>query len=160
MKRVLSLVLVTVMLLGCIGLVACGGNDNDGTESTTQPASSKTTAAASKTTVSSSGGLTWNDMPVYSGAKQVQKGSWAIPSNDGDYSKVEWRYYEVGKSAADVISYYKSKMPDNGWTQTAWMEMGTMSYGMYTKNSEKDAAMIWVMEQDGKTILSMMRAAK
>jgi len=156
MKKTLLFVILAILLIGCTSLVACGGNNED--TATQEPA--KTTSASTKTTAASSGGLTWNDMPVYSGAKQVQKGSWSIPANEGDYSKVEWRYYEASGSAADVVSYYKSKMPGNGWTETAWMEMGTTAWGMYNKNSEKDAAMVWIMAEDGKTILSMMRAAK
>jgi hypothetical protein len=156
MKKALLFVILAVLLIMCIGLVACGGN-NEGT-ATQEPA--KTTAASTKTTVASSGGLTWNDMPVYSGAKETQKGSWSIPANEGDYSKVEWRYYEVSGSMADIVSYYKSKMPGNGWTETAWMEMGTTAWGMYNKNSEKDASMVWIMAEGGKTILSMMRATK
>lgn len=146
-----------VLIAGCISLAACGSKSDNGTKTTT--AAIKTTE---KTTTASSGsGLTWNDMPVYSGAGQIQKGTWSIPpADDADYAEYEWRYYESSASQADVAAYYKSQMPGKGWGQQAWMDMGEVSWGMYYKNDEKDAAMVWVSNQDGKTAIALWRATK
>jgi hypothetical protein len=150
-----------------VAVGACGGNgDSEETSTTTTQQTQTTTETTSEepTTTQSSGngggGLTWNDMPVYGGADQIQKGSWSIPADEGDYSKVEWRYYETGDDIGDVVDFYKDKMPDNGWDEMMWMDIMEAAYGYYTKNSEKDAAMIWMAEEDGDTVIAMMRAAE
>jgi len=96
LKKLLSLLLVSILVLAGISLFACGGEEE--VEETQTPPTSEPARALEKepVTAPSTGGLTWNDMPVYSGAKQVTKGSWSIPPAEGDYSKVEWRYYETG----------------------------------------------------------------
>ncbi|MBA7683058.1 hypothetical protein ES703_91414 [subsurface metagenome] len=99
-------------------------------------------------------------MPVYSGAKQVQKGSWSIPSTEGDYSKVEWRYYESGDSPETIAAFYKTQMPAKGWEEMGWMEVPDMSWGLYSKNNENDAAMVWVALDDGNSVIAMMRATE
>jgi hypothetical protein len=41
--------------------------------------------------------------------------NWTAPqSDDQDFSKVEWRYYEVKAEPAKVAAFYKEKMPANG----------------------------------------------
>jgi hypothetical protein len=161
MKKVISLVLVLVIMLGCVGLTACGGEKGEGV-GTTPPTNGEPTAPAEKETPSSGGGLTWNDMPVYPGANQITKGTWTIPpAEEGDYSKVEWRYYETGDSASDVAAFYKSQMPSKGWEEIGWMEMQDMSWGIYNKNNEEDAAMVWTGSgEEGKTVIALMRATK
>jgi len=160
MKRLVSLSLVVVLILGSVGLVACGGKESEPTQEPTQTPSPTTTPSPTQTAPSPTGGLTWNDMPIYSGAKQVQKGSWSIPPAEGDYSKVEWRYYESGDNIGNVASFYKGKMPGQGWEEMGWMETPEMNWGMYNKNNEQDAAMVWIGSDDGKTFIALMRASK
>ena len=144
-------------MLGCIGLVACGGGESG---TTPPPSNGEATPPSNGGTIPpSGGGLTWNDMPVYSGANQVQKGSWSIPPEEGEWSKVEWHYYETGDSVSAVASFYKSQMPTKGWQETMWMEMEEMSWGYYSKNNEQDGAMVWVGSDEGGTFLALMRAA-
>lgn len=161
MKKLISLVLVLVMMLGCVGLVACGGGEEDVTAP--PPSEVEVTApppSEEKPTPPPGGVLTWSDMPIYSGAKQVQKGSWSIPPAEGEWSKVEWRYYETGDSVDKVAAFYKSRMPGKGWEEMGWMEMQEMNWGIYNKNNEQDAAMVWIGSDDGKTALALMRATK
>jgi hypothetical protein len=161
-KKLISVFIMFVLLIGCIALAACGSKDN-GEEKTTTAASTKTTAKTTEktTTSSSSGGLTWNDMPVYSGAGQVQKGTWSVPpSDDEEYAKFEWRYYESSASVSEVAAFYRSQMPGKGWEEKGWMEAGEMSWGMYNKNNENDAAIVSISGQDGKTAIALWRAAK
>ena len=101
-------------------------------------------------------------MPVYAGAKQIKKGSWSIPPADGEWSKVEWRYYELdgANDVTMVARFYKMEMPKNGWQQTVWMEVQEMRWGAYTKNGEQDGAMVWITAEEGKTIFALMRATK
>ena len=149
MKKAISLLLV--LMLGCVGLVACGGGEGS---------SGGAAPPEEEGTPPSGGGFTWNDMPVYPGANQVQKGSWSIPPAEGDYSKVEWRYYETGDSMSTVASYYRSQMPAEGWQEMGWMEMEDVSWGYYSKNNEQDGAMIWVGSDEGETFISLMRATQ
>jgi len=156
LKKVISLALVLVLLLGCIGLAACGG----GEEGTPPPNGEATPPSNGGAAPPSGGGLTWNDMPVYSGAKQVQKGSWSIPPEQGEWSKMEWRYYETGDSSSKAASFYKSQMPGEGWQEMAWMEVEEVSWGYYSKNDEQDGAMVWVGSDEGKTSIALMRATQ
>ena len=113
-----------------------------------------------ESTPSGGGGLTWSDIPIYSGAKQVQKGTWAIPAEQGEWSKVEWRYYESDDSADDVASFYKSQMPSEGWHETMWMEAEGVAWAYYSKNGEEDGAMFWVASDEGETFFALMRSTK
>lgn len=159
MKKYILAVITGVLLLCSLCLGACGDNDT----ATTQDSSDSSQTSATTTTTSetsSSGSLTWNDMPVYSGADQVQKGSWTIPPAEGDYSRMEWRYYETGDSLEKVSAYYKAQMPKQGWQEMGWMEVQNMNWGMYNKNDENDAAMIWMSSEDNQTIIAMWRASR
>ncbi len=160
MKKGISLLLVVIMLIGGVSLIACGEKESGTTQEPTQTPSSPSVPSPTQTTPSPVGGLTWNDMPIYSGAAQIQKGSWAIPPAEGDYSRFEWRYYETNDSLDKVAAFYRSQMPAKGWKEMGWMEVPEMNWGMYNKNDEKDAAMIWVNFQDGKTVVALWRATK
>ena len=110
MKKVLSLVLVVVMLLGCIGFVACGGGDGG----TTPPSNGETAPPSNGDTTpppSGVGGFTWNDMPVYPGVDTDESMYATISQED---VKLEKRFYETGDSLEKVAAFYKSKMPKNG----------------------------------------------
>lgn len=159
MKKVISLVLVVVMMLGCVGLVACGGEEGVTTPPPEEAAPPPPEEEAPPPPPPA-GGLTWNDMPVYPGVNQVQKGAWSIPPEEGEWSRVEWRYYETGDSVSTVVAFYKSQMPGNGWEETFWMEMDEMRWGYYSKNNEQDAAMVWVGSDEGKTFVALMRATE
>ena len=160
MKKVVSLVLVVAIMLSSVGLVACGGGEEGVTPP--PPAEGETAPPPSeeKPTPPPAEGLSWNDMPVYSGAKQVTKGTWTIPPAEGEWSKVEWRYYEAGDSVSTVVAFYKSQMPGKGWQEMAWMEMEGVSWGYYSKNDEQDEAMVWTGSDDGKTFIALMRATQ
>jgi len=158
LKKVISLVLVVVMMLGCIGLVACGGGEEVGpppTEEEAPPPSEE-----EPTPPPPGVGLTWGDMPVYPGANQVQKVTWSIPPAEGDFLRIEWRYYETRDSVSAVATFYKSQMPGKGWEETFWMEMDEMRWGYYAKNNEQDGAMVWVGFDEGKTFIALMRATE
>jgi len=156
LKKVISLVLVVVMMLGCIGLVACGGGDAE----TAPPSNGETVPPSNGELPPSEDGLTWNDMPVYPGANQVTQVTWSIPPAEGDYLVMEWRYYETGANVSTVTSFYKSQMPGNGWQEAMWMEMEEMQWGYYSKNNERDMAMVWIGSEEGQTFIGLMRATE
>lgn len=147
MKKTISLLLLIVMVLACISLAACQAGEM------TTPSDGGTPTPAP----SSGGGFTWNDMPVYPGAKQTEKAAWAIPPEEGEWQRTEWRWYETGDSQSQVIAFYQSVMPQNGWQRMASMEVAEVSWCMYTKNNERDGAMVWVGAEEGKTYIGLMR---
>lgn len=175
MKK-LALIFVIISVLSLLMVGACGGNgDNEETSAaqtsnpTTQPASSEpepTTSEPEPTTTEESnggsggGGFTWNDVPIYGGASQVQEFNISIPPEEGEYSRVEWRYYETGDDIDKVVDFYKDKMPDNGWDEMMWMDMMEIAYGMYMKNNEKDACMVWLSGMEGETQIALWRASE
>ena len=164
MNKVLFLTFVVITLLGSIGLTGCGSNTSTVTsQQTTQTSVSQTTSATSETHATTTVDYSnlWADMPVYPGANQIQKGSWAVPpADDSEYAKFEWRYYETTASVGEVSGFYDAKMSSNGWETMAWMEMGEVNWGMYNKNSENDAAMVWISSDEGKTVIAMWRATR
>jgi len=160
LKKLSSLLLALILVVSVISLSACGGGEESNeiqTPSTSEPAKAPEKETA---TTPSTESLSWNDMPIYSGAKQVQKGSWSIPPSEGDYSKVEWRYYESGDDLDTIAAFYKSQMPAKGWEEMGWMEVLEMSWGLYNKNDENDTAMVWMALDEGKGIIALMRASK
>jgi hypothetical protein len=161
-KKVALIMSILIITLSCVGLVACGGGDGNGNGNGAKPTATATPTTTPTSTSAPSGGLTWDDIPLYSGASQVQKGSWAIPAEQGEWSKVEWRYYETGDSTDDVASFYKSSMPGKGWDEMMWMEAEGIAWAYYTKNNEKDGAMFWCSldEEENKTLFALMRATQ
>ena len=162
MKRI-SLILVVIAELALVLVGACGGdNGEEETTAATTAATSAATTTAQTTQPSNGGGggLTWNDMPVYGGADQIEEFTMTFSPDEGDYSEFEWRYYETGADVGDVIDFYKDKMPDNGWDEQMWMEAGDIAYGMYFKNNEKDAAMVWISTEGGDTLVGLWRASE
>jgi hypothetical protein len=160
MKRLISIMLVLAMVMGSVGFVACTCAQSE----TTPPPSNGGTVPPSNgdtTPPPTTGGVTWNDMPVYPGANQVEEMSWTMPlEEEEEWSKVEWRYYETRASVSEVAAFYKSQMPGKGWQDQGWMDMVEIQWGYYTKNHEQDVAMIWLSSEEGKTVFSLMRATE
>lgn len=70
---------------------------------------------------------------------------------------MEWRYYETGDSVSTVAAFYRTEMPKKGWQEVGWMETEEMSWLGYSKNNEKDGAIIWIDSEEGKTFIALMR---
>ena len=167
MKRIAWL-LVAISILAILFVGACGGNGGD--EETTQTTEATTTTEETTTEETTTqetsndgdggGGFTWNDVPIYGGADEIQEFNISIPPDEGEYSRVEWRYYETGDDVGNVVDFYKDKMPDNGWEEMMWMDAMEIAYGMYMKNNEADAAMIWVATDNGDTVIGLWRASE
>ena len=111
MKRI-SLIPVVIAILALVLVGACGGdNGEEETTAATTPATSAATTTTQTTQPPSGGGggLTWNDMPIYGGADQIEEFSMSFAPDEADYSEFEWRYYETGADVGDVINFYKDK---------------------------------------------------
>ncbi len=168
MKRITLLILAAFITISIFTLTACGGGNNETSAApaaSTTPAVSTSTATQSATdmpTTQAAGNVDWSDMPSYPGAVQVKMGEWAVPdSEQANYTKFEWRYYESSDAAADVMAYLKDKMPGLGWTEDAYMPIAGSYWGLYLKNDKKDGAVIWVSSKYGaKAVIAMMRGVK
>jgi len=138
-KKSISIMLVVLVILGGIGLIGCrGGATSPGEE------------------------INWDDMPVFAGASQVNKGNWALPPEDKDWLRVEWRYYKLDEtftSVAEVTMFYRNEMPKNGWQENAWVELKNTNWGAFSKNDDRDDAIIWISSEDGYTVFALMRAS-
>jgi len=86
--------------------------------------------------------------------------TWTIPSEEGEWTQLEWRYYETGASVSTVTDFYKSQMPGNGWEEPFWMESSELSWSYYSKNNEQDGAMVWIGSEEGETFIVLMRATE
>jgi len=152
-----AMTLLSVMVL-TFGACSNGESSNPDTGSSSKDAGQETTQTQSPP----AGEIAWDDIPLYATAEQVQKGSWAIPQDQGDLSQVEWRYYELDGSheVVEVTRFYEMEMPKNGWQEMHWVEVDEMSWGLYSKNNEEDVAMVWIGNQEGKTVIALMRGAK
>jgi len=158
MKAKLYFMVIALLSALAITFAACsgGGDVNNGTAP--KDAGQGTTEIQPPP----GGALTWDDVPIYAAAEQIQKGNWSIPPAQGDFSKVEWRYYELdgANDVAMVTRFYKMEMPKNGWQETNWMEAGGMSWALYHKNGEENVAMIWIGTSEDKTIIAIMKGLK
>ena len=157
MKKALAILAITAVF--ALVLAGCGSG---GTATTTTATTSPTGSITSTTTTSTSSGgdVSWDDVPVYSNASAVQKGSWAIPPAEGTWGTVAWKYYETGDSLDAVTSFYDDQMPGNGWSEQGNLNTAVFNWRFYTKNGENDAAMIWVGSQNNQTVFALMRASK
>ena len=167
-----ALIFVIISVLSLLMVGACGGNGDDETSAaqtssqpsnqTTQPTSSEPepTTTEESNGGNGGGGFTWDDVPIYGGASEIQEFNISIPPEEGEYSRVEWRYYETGDDIDDVIDFYQDKMPDYDWDEMAWIDAMEIAYGMYMKNNEADAAMIWLAAENGDTMIGLWRASE
>ncbi len=170
MKKIIFSILLSLIVISLAVLTACGsGNSSENTKATgtTAPVTTSTAAAVTVSEVSrtsetkTSGKVNWDDMPIYGGMSQIQKGSWSIPADqDEDYSTFVWRYFETGDDAGKIAEFYKNEMPSKGWKNQGWMDIQTSSWGMFVKNNENDAAMVWISSESDTTNIALWRATK
>lgn len=160
MKKLMFPALVLILALGLTGLIACGSGGTEVVEEEEEEEATPENEEEESEEQTSGGGLTWSDVPVYPGASQISKGSWAIPPAEGEWAKVEWHYYESNDSHSKIASFYRSRMSDNGWIEQGWFEAGEIFWGFFEKNNEQDAAMVWTGSEGNKSVIAVMRATK
>ena len=169
MKDVVWWLVVCIVLLGLFGVAGCGEDRAQGGETSSSPSenSGQSSSPASESSADSAGeGIGtgfWSDMPVYVASTQVQKGTWSIPpQDDSEYTKVEWRYYELpGGNAPDMVArFYQMEMPKHGWQEMMNLDAQGTTMTFFTKNSENDAAYVWATEDSGKVVYALMRAKR
>jgi hypothetical protein len=89
----------------------------------------------------------FGDIPIYPGSEQIMKVTGEEELN-GQPGIIDHRMYQVSDSVEKVISFYKEKMPGNGWTEEAWYE-GTLNMGTYNKG-EQNIAVVAVVQADAQ----------
>jgi len=112
MKKLIALVLGMMLVLGCLGLIGCGGGKKE-------EAGTGTTAEVEKDKEEKSrgGGKGWKDVAMYKGAeKSQQEVKMNIPAAaQGEYESTERRSYETQDEPEKVHEYYLEQMSKKGW---------------------------------------------
>ena len=128
------------------------------------PAATKTVEAGEtpKATENPSGGGEANlrDVPIYPGAKKVRQGSRNLPvpfaagegPEVGEFTDIEWTWYNTGDAMDKVTEFYKSQMPDNGWDEQGWSETssGGIAWGTYTRDDGDAVAWVFALALAGE----------
>ncbi len=117
--------------------------------------SSDATSDETPSTSSSEGGFTWDDMPIYPGA-ETEEMAW-VSLDLGDGMKSESRIYTTSDSLDDVVDFYKSEMPKNGWGDTMFIHVGDMASGMFAKNGGQDIGQVIISVGGDVVDISLQR---
>ncbi len=149
MKKPIHFLLASLLLLGCVSLIACGGG-GEKQQQAASTESSETGSAQVEVRQTSSGD--WGDMPIFSGAKS--EGEAKVITGVGAFERSEVRHYITDAKPAQVISYYKSKMPKKGWTKLldAHEEDGVWGCA-WQKKGGRFVANVTVFEDNGCHII-------
>jgi hypothetical protein len=148
MKKVLLVALALVLVLLCVSFTACGKKginiEGPGGEiHISQPSGSAaiTLQPGGKTPES------FGDIPIYPKSTQLYKitGEEEI---DGQPGILDHRMYSTSDSVEKVVSFYKTQMPLNGWTEETWAEGTTLNMGVYNKTEKQSAAVVAVVPGD------------
>ena len=141
MKKTFGLGFLCLALVLSVLLSACGGGGGT-PAATTQQQQQQTQQQQQQTQQqqTSTAESPYSDIPIYPGAEdafgefsEFTGGIASVPD-----ASIEWHYYQVDESDPDnIMDFYKSQMPDNGWEfiiEASVPEMGG-SYAMYMKGT-------------------------
>ena len=162
-------VVILIVVLVVLPKINKGSANNNLSVVPTSGSNSSLVVTTGHTTTSGNVIMTspWSDIPLYSGARQVQ-GDWTSIADTITGStagmKWEWHFHQINDSdVASAISFYKSSMPGAGWqylTDTTSSEgsLGNTTMVMYMKGST-DWAMIMTFKNTTGTgsILGLAR---
>jgi len=162
-KKITMAVLVSVMALGSIGLVACGGNgasQEDADEATTgttegDVAAGETTTEPTEGSDSEavSGEFTWDDVPVYPGAEAMED-QWTSTEIEG--MTAGNRTYTTDDSVDDVVDFYTSEMPGYGWSEPSWIQSSGSATASFFKD-DTETANFQVETREGVVYITIIR---
>jgi hypothetical protein len=151
LKKVISLTLVLVMMLTCIGLVACSKEK----KGRTSPPPSGNGAQSTLE------GFTWDDVPIYPGAT-TDKGRWFSEIHDDVLVPVisESRSYETNDNLKAVADFYKAEMPKNGWDQLGWTQEGKgTEVGEFTKKDDQGYMSVRLKDLEDEVLIFLHRSS-
>ena len=150
MKRAAPILIIGALLLGIVGLAACGNQDGAETQAPaeTQPAK-----------LPSRGTGDW-PIPIYPGSSE--DGEYYVRAEQGQFLKgkpavLESRLYTASDKVATVVAFYKQKMPAGGWKDTGWIETEPMSLAQYEKDGGNDTAVVQIYVESNATNIKIDR---
>jgi len=157
MKRLLFLVFALVLVTACGAVVGCGGGGGGVADEIQNQQGQPQVEEQQSTSTSdeSSGGP--GDIPVYPGADRIAK----VDTEDDSLSvtrTIEQLIYYTDDSAEEVAVFYRDKMKDNGWDETAWAEMQEGYIGSYEKGQYTTATVSITPDVNGKTAITIIWA--
>jgi hypothetical protein len=146
MKRILLVTLALIIVLLVASVTSCGKKGANIGNTTIHVTNSE---GSGDITVQGGGKTPENfgDIPIYPGCEQVLKVT-SEEDMDGQPGVLDHRMYLTSDSAEKVISFYKEKMPGNGWTEESWYE-SMINMGTYNKG-EGNIAVVAVVPADAK----------
>ena len=146
MKKILLVTLALILVLFGASVTACGKKGINIGDNTIRIPDSE----GGGDITFQGGGKTpenFGDIPIYPGCEQVMKVTGEEDMN-GQPGILDHRMYITSDSVEKVISFYKEKMPGNGWTEESWYE-STLNMGTYNKG-EQNVAVIAVVPADAE----------
>jgi hypothetical protein len=146
MKKIFLVTLALILVLFGASVTACGSKDIGLGDNTIHIPDSE---GGGDITLQGGGKTPENfgDIPLYPGSEQIMKIT-ADETMDGQPGILDHRVYLTSDSVEKVISFYKEKMPGNGWTEESWYE-STINMGTYNKG-EQNIAVIGVVPADAQ----------
>jgi hypothetical protein len=145
MNKVLLVILAFALVLLGSSVTACGkgiGINNTSIHISNPDGGGDITMQAGGKTPENFG-----DIPTYPGSSQISKVTGNEDMN-GQPGVLDIRMYSTNDNPDKVVSFYKDKMPGNGWTEDSWYE-GDINMGSYNKG-ETSLAVISISAGDTK----------
>lgn len=103
---------------------------------------------------------TWNGIPIYPHAKQIQEMLVPLP-NDIEIESGEYRYYTTSDAVSQVVSFYKAELPKYHWSacMTQVPQPPVEYSALYTKRDlikrAEFVTYIWVSSVDEVTFFGL-----
>ena len=155
MRKLIALALVMMLVLGCLGLIGCGGGKKEeaGTETTAE-------VEQDKQEKSQGGGKGWKAVAMYQGAQESQQEvKMTIPAAaKGEYESTERRWFETQDEPEKVHEFYLEQMPKNGWDKLFAMKYpeGSAVSAWIKNDGDKSCVVSTAKLQDGVTHIGLM----
>jgi len=153
MRNVLLQTTALAVILTFLGMVACGGEEDQDTTSSDRPSVAETSE------IGKSEGLPWDAIPLYSGAK-LEKSEPCPPQWRG-CEVCESRVYLTEDSPETVCAFYKDEMSKRDWDRLVFQSypegscMGTWMAEMGDSSGPRVLLTIGKRTGDNSTAISI-----
>jgi len=162
-----------------LAAVACGGAEEKQTPAATAtpkaeetPAPAETATPEKEKTPSGRAGEL-PDIAAYPGAKETFSGTFTgeglplpvpgeSPLEPQEYGKTAYTVFQTDDSVDDVYDFYKKEFKGwkEEWTWSTEAAGGKVRWGVWSKDDRSVAAWVLAGEEDGKTSVTVVRAAQ
>jgi hypothetical protein len=176
MFKSIRLWFMLLIIVGGLGIAACGSDDKDATATTaadTTPEDGAGTTPDGGNTPDDSGNGgsdgAFGDIPVPDGADEVDSGTFSgaqvpfiDPSGSVDastFGDIQYKIYETSDSAESVIEFYSDEL--SGWDEAYKFsggagDAGAGGFGIWTKDDGQTALWVGASEADGTTSVTVI----